>query len=172
VDDLLDFATNLDFDQYLEDMEVQEALKFVQERVAKLKAADSADVNEEDREFGEAEPQMSVADRVAYHKKVLERMEKRRGRADDEVSNASHMSKASVMTTESQLLHEGGLKQVHSAASVRMLMKAASKMEQISEGVASYNLAVEAPVISTYDVRPKIKQDPSNLPYLKRHPAA
>lgn len=159
---------------------MQEALKFVQERVASLKLqqgrsgdADEEEEGEEGEGAGEAAEQMSVADRVAYHKKVLEKMQTRKAKADDEVSNASHMSKASVMTTESQLLHDGGLKQVHSAASVRALMKAATTkpMERISEGTVTRSLAVPEPVVATSHVRAKIELDPSNLPYLKRHPA-
>jgi hypothetical protein len=162
-------------------MEVQEALKFVQERVASLKLqqgrsgdAEEEEEGEEGEGFGEAAEEMSVADRVAYHKKVLEKMQTRKAKADDEVSNVSHMSKASVMTTESQLLHDGGLKQVHSAASVRALMKAATTKPQlgmISEGTVTRSLAVPEPVVATSHVRAKIELDPSNLPYLKRHPA-
>jgi hypothetical protein len=193
VDDLVNFATNLDFDDYLDDLEVREAMQFVQTRVEDLEkqksekeAAFAKEMKEalaeegggeevEEGGDGEEGDKLSLADRVAAHKKRIAEKTTDDKENGDAASVATGMSVASHMSTESRLLDEGGLKGVHSAASVRQLMKQTKKtssLPQISEGRnPGPGFPAPNPVVATTKARGSLTTDPSNLPYLFRHPA-
>lgn len=49
IESLLDFATTLDYDRYIEDLEIREALKLVQDRVDQLERIDASLASEADK---------------------------------------------------------------------------------------------------------------------------
>lgn len=157
VEDLLEFTNNLDFDKYIDDLEVKEAMTFVQDRVKELAEPkqyiepEEGEGDEEDDEFD------TLADPGAA--KTLKRKERRQEAQEDwenasvaesEVSATSEMSKA-------MLANNKQLGAVHSQASVKAILEKQS-------------LAMDAPVIAN---NPKNSKDEnaSNLPYLFRSPA-
>lgn len=69
VDELLEFASNLDFDEYIDDLEVQENLTAVKERVEKLRAEQEEAEEEEARRLEKAE--MHHLERIQSNTEVL-----------------------------------------------------------------------------------------------------
>lgn len=158
VEDLLEFTNNLDFDKYIDDLEVKEAMSFVQDRVKELAEPkqyaepEEGEGDEEDDEFD------TLADPGAA--KTLRRKERRKEAQEDwenasvaesEVSATSEMSKA-------MLANNKQLGAVHSQASVKAMLE-------------KQGLAMEAPVIANNSSTNSKVDDPSNLPYLFRSPA-
>jgi len=168
VDELLQFTDDLDFEQYIDDMEVKEALSFVKSRIDDLAAGaprevgpDMEDVEGEgDEEYNQTEGAQGIPRARAKWQRQQEQME-----------TGSTMSRMSVGSnvSEKSILEDGQLKGVHSAASVRAMM-AKEKLGQIDEGL---DLSCPQPIVATAPSYTSNvgKTDASNLPYLYRHPA-
>lgn len=160
LDELLDFANNLDYDSYIDDLDVKEALKFIHKRVQQLEAG-MPPIAEE----GLSEEEMENR-RVQWEedkRKAREVLERTRQKWLDEGNEPLALGDMDDLMSESgsvssrDVLGGGNLKQVHSAQSVENLMK---------------NLAVEPPVITvSKPFKLASGVDPSNLPYLHRNPA-
>lgn len=166
VDDLLAFTDELDFDQYIDDLEVKEALSFVQDRVKTLQMSAPKEVPEGEEEFGEGDEEdddFATLDDAGTEKRLRRRGKKKKAEGDWEnesvaesvASDTSNMSKALLANNRS-------MKGVHSQASVQAMLE---KEKQ--------SLAVTEPRIVQSNPRHAnvAESDPSNLPYLHRSPA-
>lgn len=168
VDDLLDFTENLDFEKYMDDLEVKEAMTFVQDRVKELaepkKYAEGEEGEEgegdEDDDLGEM---TTLADPAVAAKLRRRAARKEAGdenwENDSQASGMSEMSQASTMS-KALLQNNQKMRGVHSNASVKAMLE---KQGQ--------NLAVTEPkVATTKDRSMGTEVDPSHLPYLFRSP--
>jgi len=157
VEDLLEFTNGLDFDKYIQDIEVKEALSFVKDRVKELAEPKQYAEPEEGEGDEEYDDFATLEDREAA--RTLKRKERRKENedwenasiAESEVSVTSEMSKA-------MLANNKQLGAVHSQASVKAMLE------------KQQSLAVDAPVIANTRKISK-EENPSNLPYLFRSPA-
>lgn len=168
VDELLDFANNLDYDSYIDDMEVKEALNFIKKRVKELEAG----MPEEDENVSEEEKEIRRLQWEEEKRKARDALDRARQKWADEGNepfddDLDDYDTASVMSTKEVL--DGGLKQVHSIASVAKVMQ---KVSENPENTVPVKLAMDPPVVAITKTKEKNKgPDPSNLPYLHRHPA-
>jgi hypothetical protein len=64
VDDLLDFAKNLDFDEFISDVEVKEAINVIQTRVKELQSEASKEEKEEEMQIKQEEREQAIIDRL------------------------------------------------------------------------------------------------------------
>lgn len=165
VDDLLEFTHALDFERYIDDLEVKEALKFVQDRVADLEAGEPkarpGGSDGEDGEDGEDTFTTLADPGAAATLKKRERREKQ-PKEDDAVSTFSESSNVSTMSKSVRDGH-ARLKGVHSNASVEAMIK----RQQVQ---AQPVFAVPEPWVATSKERETLQTDASNLPYLHRSP--
>lgn len=161
VDDLLDFAENLDYEQYIDDMEVKEALSFVKKRVVDLENGAPKEVDPDAMEEGEGDEGDELGETKGIPRARAKWMKKNEDW--EKGSTTSNMSAGSNVS-EKSILEDGRMKGVHSAASVRAMMEK-------TKAAMAPNLAVKEPIIATAPSRTSNPADPSNLPYLYRHPA-
>jgi hypothetical protein len=203
VDDLLNFASNLDYDAYIGDMEEKEAALFVQKQASELNVDDGEDVivEEGDGDFDEYEeyeaddPNNVEGPKVLRHR-LLRRVRRRRQPesalvdarpAWDSSSNIDTMSQFGAGGSAREVLgSHRGLQGVHSAASVRAMMQRVQPVgdHQLSttRGALSVLPGTQAmPQLPLPNPTVTISQpksftterrdpDPSNLPFLYRHP--
>lgn len=160
IDDLLDFANNLDYDSYIDDMEVKEALKFIHKRVQELESGMPPD---EDLDLTEDEKESRRLQWEHDKRKAREVLERTRQKWIDQGNEPLDedwgLDDTAAMSARDLMDKNGNLRQVHSTASVEKLMEKTS-------------LRVEPPVVAVTNIRgEKKKDDPSNLPYLHRNPA-
>jgi hypothetical protein len=148
VDDLLDFTGNLDFDQYMENLEVKESMDFVNDRLAELAEPKVRIENEEEGEGDEEEGE----DRLTS----LRDDGKKKKETEEDWENSSQLSTAESVASNI-LQSNKSMKGVHSQASVKAML-------------AQAQLAVAEPTIATNKDRNNATVGTSNLPYLFRSP--
>lgn len=179
VDDLLNFTENLDFDQYIGDMEVKEALNFVKTRVENLQNGDARDPEEEEEYEGdelesEEEDEFATLADMEGQKEMKKRARRARKRRDEDGASVYSEGAESVMSTTSTvsrahalLSNNTKMKAVHSQASVTAMMER-EKKQYAMQGGGGY--AVQPPIVATTKDRDSADFDPANLPYLNRSP--
>jgi hypothetical protein len=135
VDDLLDFAQNLDFDSFMEDLEVREAVKFVKQRVEDIKYAEDTAEKKAERK---AELDGRIQERIdaAAVRKEEERANGDGSAAGSRIPTAIEdrpewdpsirlEDDGAPLTAEQLLARDSELRQVHSSRSIRALMETA-----------------------------------------------
>jgi hypothetical protein len=164
VDDLLEFTENLDFERYMDDLEVQEAMRFVQEKVKALEMSAPKEYEEGD-EGEEGDTFATLADGDA------ERMLEKRGKKakgggggndgnDDAASVAESVMSDASNLSKTVLANNKAMKSLHSEASVRAIVEKQKA-----------SLAMAEPVESTVKAKgPNAMDIAQNLPYLNRSP--
>ena len=218
-DSLVDFAQGLDYQSYIDDLEVREAIKFVQQRVAGLEESarteeSAAEQKQRLIDAGELE-EIWVVDESAppnpeTGEPVLKKVVRRTKRAQKAALNMvdeqaewnastaaqqsgdqSHRDRAAQQEALSRTVLDSNrnLRNIHSSASVRAIIDkegatpraaaaapsaAASTLRRSQlASIPEPALAVQPPVISTIherDQKGDKSVNPSNLPFLYRHP--
>jgi len=166
VDDLLDFTNNLDFEQYMDDLEVKEAMTYAQDRIKELaEPRQYAEVEDEEGEGDEGDELgdlTSLSDPAAAATlRRRRKKEKAEGGGDWEGgSQASHDSAVSDSSniSKSVLSNNSGMRAIHSQASVKAMME------------KQQSLAMTEPRVAVSKSRGNVQTDASNLPYLFRSP--
>eukprot|EP00826_Nyctotherus_ovalis_P027980 TRINITY_DN2196_c0_g2_i1.p1 TRINITY_DN2196_c0_g2~~TRINITY_DN2196_c0_g2_i1.p1 ORF type:complete len:295 (-),score=119.05 TRINITY_DN2196_c0_g2_i1:33-917(-) len=191
VDNLLEFAYQLDYEKYIEDFEVRQALAVIKERVQELKrdknwkegfvakwnqeqpeAVEESKAQEGDEEKAEAKSAKSKSVRsqtksvksVADTIKGMEKKEK--AEWDKSVKPADGISveeKAARQIAEQVLESAPYLKGVHSKASMQQIL--------LREARAQLAKKPEPLIVTIKDGGKCREVDPSNLPYLHRNEA-
>lgn len=215
--DLVDFAQNLNYDNYMSDMEVREAVKFVKTKVSELELQKQHEEEEAKAAAEEAEYQAYLASLPPEEKVVVEQKRAatrpvRTVRAHHQMhdslepllssSNGNEFGRPPPTPARDVLDSNQAIRHVHSTASMNRIMDnerangisaVGSRSTSVQPGVndetvlrlsragsaivgssaAPVSLAVPQPVISIIKdrVEPRAKVDPSNLPFLHRHPA-
>lgn len=190
IDDLIDFAYELDYEQYMEDMEVRQALELIKQRVGEMKKDEQWKDKMEDDHVREQERN----ERIEQIKK--ERREECGSVADSQMSTQSRKDEIMDQIKAEQagqpewdnysqaesrkdknpeellasrlakeiLMENPNLKNVHSKTSMKMLLEKEAKKE------IGFNYV--EPVIATHKDHEQItKINPSTLPYLHKNPA-
>lgn len=156
--ELLAFAQNLDFEKYIDDMEIQTMMDQVKARIGELEIM--ADEEYEASEVrGEARPHTLTAEKIAQ-------LQAKYGVSVDEDKDEDTMSVASRVLSENK-----GLGAVHSQKSVAAIT--AKKMEAISEEPKS-SAVPEPRIVSHPDdegTRLANKSTIQKLPYMNRNPS-
>jgi hypothetical protein len=189
VDDLLEFAYELDYEKYMEDFEVRQALAVIKDRVDNIKqepdwkqkmadewnqAAQDEQVKQDDAR-SVAASQRTGASRVStqsYAKKMAEARKEAADRPDWDsgsmTSEAKHKKAENRMAQQiaaDVLKDNPKLKGVHSKESIKKLLEKEA-LKQMQEG------GYPEPNIVRNNERQRVdKGDPSNLPYLHKNPA-
>merc|ERR1711975_108547 len=99
VEDLLEFAENLDIDKYMDDYEFNEALAAAKARITELDEDDGAEAGEDDNR--------TVGTNASHLSSMSQRLRERAEREDaepewDNRTNASHESARSKISTKSR----------------------------------------------------------------------
>lgn len=178
LDGLLDFAKNLDYDKYIDDMEVATMMETVKARIAELEAA--ADDDEEFERF----EQSTAAKGGKLTAGKIEALQRKFGVSSSEEKKDDDDETKSVAM--SVLSENRGLGAIHSRKSVEALAAASQRKKGGTETapfgldmplgtVSEFETAKAAPVISTHTddqgSRMANKQTVQNLPYMNRNPA-
>jgi len=194
VDDLLDFANNLDFEDFIEDLEVKHALEKLRKRVDELKLTprktesirrkvgrilkpqnvDSRELLEEDGDEVKVRPLTREALEELSEELSKELMKHRYSRKDEDVQ--------SVVSERSILSDAKSLRSVHSARSIAAIRKQIEKrrrkglgrMDVVREGSVADPSVCEAPVVVVNDsekAKLSEKFGAERLPYIRRNPA-
>ncbi|RHY93180.1 hypothetical protein DYB37_000410 [Aphanomyces astaci] len=164
VDDLLEFANNLDLDSFMDDVELKAHVAQVNEQLSKLQAV----VNQEEGEEKKSEIKDMLnaerAERQTLNAAALSRLDgaDSKGVIDDDAASVA-----------------SSIRSVHSTRSVMALTRRAedkllsAKLASVPEGGRSG--IVPTPHVVTHDeecgMRLQNKLLPSNLPYIHRNPA-
>jgi len=196
IDNLLEFAYELDYEQYMDDLEVRQALAVIKERVAEMKKDQdwkekiADEWNQANKQEGPVDEQQSVASYCKdlhsletgrsgaskYSVNTLVREERRRAKEqkDWDASVTSEMRKTTVEDKVAARIAMEVLKDnkklggIHSAQSIqKLLQKEAKKLLDADGGV--YNPPIIA--VTKDRERADLNRDVSNLPYLHKHPA-
>ena len=170
VDNLLDFATDLDFDKYADDMELRVLIDQVKGRITKLEI----ERNQEDKSADDLDGER--AQRAALRLKLEEMDAYDRDEAKDEEDDEAREAReakeiGSVVRAENSTMRE-----VHSQKSMEALViSRKAKGPGKAADSADFEKGVEAPKIITHKEdggqRVEGKNDVSKLPYMNRNPA-
>lgn len=163
-DNLIDFANNLDIDQFMDDVEMKARMAQVEQQLAQMQSIVEYEEAEEKRsERDQQRLEDTGGKAVALNANDLARFDRSYGRNGDVDDDT--MSVASSVLSECK-----SIRSVHSMRSVTALTK---RME--SKLLDSQPDAVVNPRVVTIDeeqgVRMQIKTLASNLPYIHRNPA-
>lgn len=197
-DELLDFAQNLDFDKYLDDLEVRAALEAVQERIARIEVENETPEDDfaEKYDEGKADGDFDGGDEARFEGKYEESsvppraakltrkaLSKHNGRAGGERTATLVVDKdddaKSVRSAQSVLSEVKSLRGIHSARSLAQLAKQTAKEMGRSTNLGPILEESTAPFVppkivvvdETAGVRAEIKKQPGQLPYMHRNPA-
>ena len=177
-DELLSFIENLDYDEYIRDIEVKEAMKFVKERVKQIEKDEEKeqhdDDDDDDEEIDEEYDEDEVND-VGDIVKVTKTRKIRRPRVQSQrliiTPSEPTQSPPSQRAVATSILQQNtALRNIHSSASMRAMMEK-TKMEGQTRFPAIAN-GTHEPKIVMHDANATQKKevDVSNLPFLYRHP--
>lgn len=198
IDDLIEFAYDLDYEKYMEDLEVRQALALIKERVDEIKQddewrkkiADEWNQDEANPNEGASKPRQrdddarsavsirtSVTGRSAMSKKSEIMNDIKREERQKEEWDSSTIGEKKKPTAEEKLasrladqILEGNpkLRGVHSKVSMKKMLE----NEAARHLLAAEGGAYEGPKVSTvkdHEMRTDIQA--SNLPYLHKNPA-
>lgn len=148
---LLDFVQDLDFENYIDDLEVRQALELMKSRVTTIKS-DRSHTQQKDGTEGETRQPISLPKVKEGQQSTEEREDWNTKTGDEELKRP--YTRESLMEAEHILQKSKDLQKIHSKASL------GAKLEALKE----------EDVVNREETREK-KIDVSNLPYLHRHPA-
>lgn len=160
-DELMQFAKGLDFDKYIDDLEIKTMMEKVQNRILELEKASS-----EDRMRDEEAEQRAVSRAIMEAKgELTPDMYEAEGKSDayDEAYAA-----AKGILAESE-----ALKGVHSTKSMAQVYMSNKDKDAKGEGdkMSSKGEPKIVTIKSDDGARLENKNNPSNLPYIHRNPA-
>lgn len=197
IDDLIEFAYDLDYEKYMEDLEVRQALALIKERVLEIKKddewrdniakewndADQANPNEgtNRQRNDDAQSVASIRTSVTGRSKMSRKSEimdeiKRDDRRKEEW-DASTQGERKKQTVEERLAtkladqileNNPNLKGIHSKTSMRKMLEKEATKQLIDHDGGGYT----GPLVATlkdHEMRRDIQA--SNLPYLHKNPA-
>eukprot|EP00164_Ancoracysta_twista_P002193 GFYU01002895.1.p1 GENE.GFYU01002895.1~~GFYU01002895.1.p1 ORF type:complete len:398 (+),score=113.11 GFYU01002895.1:129-1322(+) len=182
-EDVLNFVSNLDFDKYMEDVEVKQALAAVKERVEALeKSHKLEDIKEnreamlEQRKAEKIEEDVAKAERLADAdiSAMYDEDEDRENGWDTSVrvdEDGKRIDDPLSKMVADRVLHSSDMRRVHSSQSVQKIV------ENMQDGVTAAELGlvpVKVKLVNESTNRAEAmrkNQNPSNLPYLYRNPA-
>lgn len=187
-DNLLEFAYQLDYEKYIEDFEVRQALAVLKERVQELKqdtnwkekfaakwnkeqeAVKEPPVKELPEEKAETKSVRSQAKSIRSVADTIKDMEKKQKEEkpewDKSVKSTEKISieeKAARQIAEQVLENAPYLKGIHSKASMQKILEREAKVQLAQR--------VEPKIVTIKDGGRCRDVDPSNLPYLHRNEA-
>jgi hypothetical protein len=197
IDDLIEFAYDLDYEKYMEDLEVRQALALIKERVCEIKKddewrtnvakewndADHANPNEAENRLKDDDAQSAVSiktsitgrSRMSRKSEVMDDLEREDRRKEDWDASTQGDRKKKTMEERlatklaDQILENNpNLKGVHSKTSMRKMLEKEAAKHLIDHESGGY----AGPMIATvkdHEMRRDIQA--SNLPYLHKNPA-
>lgn len=151
-DELINFAKGLDFDKYIDDLEIKTMMDKVQKRIQEL-----------ERESNEERQRDEEAEERAVTRAILEA----KGEASSDMFEAEGKSEAydeAYAAAKGLLAESDSLKGIHSTKSISQVYR--QNKENKANG--------EPKVVTHLDddgARMENKNNPSNLPYIHRNPA-
>jgi len=158
VDDLLDFVEGLDFESYVDDLEVQQALEVMRSRITTLDTARTG----EGADGETANKPKVVPLRPGDSEEVY--------RGDAAALQGADATDANVTDAKDILHSSRALRTVHSTKSIAARLEKLSEEQEMEEAMSALATQAGADGDGTEGGRKK-EVDPSNLPYLYRNPA-
>eukprot|EP01038_Epipyxis_sp_PR26KG_P012691 gene12691-17016_t len=170
VDDLIEFAKGLDFDKYIDDVEVQAMMERLRKRIVELEK----EVTLEDQK--EADNEARIARKALLAKMGITESAMNNGDNDTELNE----NNKAYLAAKALLQEDEEMQAVHSTKSMAALVKTAKeKINSISASVRQDSVpelpkVFNEPVIVTHETsegRLDGKNFISNMPYMHRNPA-
>ena len=158
ISDLLDFAKGLDYDKYMNDLEIKTMMEQVRKRISDLERQ----VNQEEKRYTDIE-----TDKARREILALRELSKGPQYTEDEYEEVDE-EEVNLEAAKDILKQNEDIKSIHSAKSASTLIKHAK------EGAAQPK---HEPIIIVHDpnegtrLNPEAKNALSNLPYMHRNPA-
>lgn len=156
-DELMQFAKGLDFDKYIDDLEIKTMMDKVQARIMELEKASS-----EER----------MRDEEAEQRAVARAMMEAKGEEDPDMFEAEGKSDAydeAYAAAKGLLAESDALKGIHSTKSIAQVVRSNKDAKGGDDKPSG-----EPKIVTHQDddgARLENKQNPSNLPYIHRNPA-
>lgn len=155
-DSLLEFAQSLDFNKYMDDLEMKVMMEQMKRRIAELEK----DVGDEDkRAESDARELGHKRDQLALMGSTMGVLAAEEGKRVEDRDLAAIAAAKLVLDRESSLLN------IHSTKSVAAIVKSTQA------SLESQPKVLDEPRVVVHDPRPLGELNVSNLPYLHRNPA-
>jgi len=188
MDDLLEFAYQLDYEKYIDDFEIRQALAVLKERVHEIKKDENWKQNFAEKKVVKKEQPENTPERIETHsvkmgprstqsqaksirsmadtiKDIKEKEKTEKREWDKSVKGSEKLTveeRAAIQLADQVLQNAPYLKGIHSKASIRKIL----------EQEARAQLAAKVdPKVVTIKERELAAVNPSNLPYLHRNEA-
>lgn len=188
-DQLLQYTENLDFKSYINDIEVNNALKFVRDRIQQLEHQQADFIKQHKKQYQQSSYDKSI--NMNEYNMFADNDDNTRYNTITDQLNAErakqHELESKLNTIDSTVTNP--LRDIHSSASIRALIeqtKSATDTNTTSttQPLPPINESCDTILPSTFTPQPiiaihntksavaskKTTVDPSNLPYLYRHP--
>ena len=156
-DELMQFAKGLDFDKYIDDLEIKTMMERVQQRIKELERA-----SEDDRQ----------RDAEAEQRAITRAIMEAKGEGTDDMLETEGKSQAydeAYAAAKGLLAESEALKGIHSTKSIAQVYKSNKESKEESDH------PIGEPKVVTHQnddgARLENKNNPSNLPYIHRNPA-
>lgn len=166
VDELLSFAENLDFEQYVADYEIRAALEKVRDRISELSRHKDLQESKDEEKKSEEANEEELKSLKLTEKALIEHERKFTG-GESKVSGDDAKSIASALSEAKSL------RSIHSTKSLKAVIN--KLKEQGSTLTSIQETKMSEPLIVKIDEeggsRLNKKSDPSQLPYMHRNPA-
>ena len=190
IDELLEFAYELDYEKYMDDFEVRQALAIIKDRISEIKKDEDwkQNIAKEWNQAAELELQHNAVEKaesaVSYHsartgmsKKSLRQQVEEAVREDKDKGEWDPSVKSDInkkMTTEDRIAQKLAnevlkdnvkLRGIHSTHSIKKILENEAKKQLLAE--------YKGPLVSVIKDKEINKDglDPSYLPYLHKNPA-
>eukprot|EP00941_MAST-03F_sp_MAST-3F-sp1_P004123 g4123.t1 len=189
LEDLLKFTQELDFEKYVEDMEVKTALENLKKRIDFLEPAEGEDIGDaleraiEEKLAARRAARTGEGGRITLSKEALDEWNTRNTPADNDEEKKMEEDDA-VSVIQSIMSDSKSIRSIHSARSINALRNRIKKLKReemkkkkgnldtIQEGIQDLPEYKEPKMSKIVAVDRKSHQkEPSRLPYINRNPA-
>lgn len=198
IDDLIEFAYDLDYEKYMEDLEVRQAIALIKERVAEIKKddewrqkiaqewnqAEEVNVNgaaEEPRDNEDARSAVSIRTSITGKSRMSKKSEImneiKRDEEKKEQWDTSTQAEKRKQTVEEKLASKladqilesnPNLKAIHSKTSMKKMLENEAARQLIGAEGGGYQ-GPKVSILKDHEMNREIQA--SNLPYLHKNPA-
>lgn len=188
IDDLIEFAYDLDYEKYMEDLEVRQALALIKERVDEIKKDDEwrqkateewnqMDANNDDAKSAASyRTGMSGKSKVSKKSEIMSELKREEERKKDEWDSSTQAERKKQSIEEKlaskladQILElNPNLKGIHSKTSMKRMLEKEAARQLISGDGGDYQ-GPKVAVVKDREMNRDIQA--SNLPYLHKNPA-
>ena len=187
IDDLIEFAYDLDYEKYMEDLEVRQALALIKERVDEIKKDNewrqkateewnqNEGVNDDAKSATSYKTGMSGKSKISKKSEIMNELKREEDKKDDwDSSTQAERKKQSIEEKLASKLADQilelnpNLKGIHSKTSMKRMLEKEAARQLIANDGGNYQ-GPKVAVVKDREMNRDVQA--SNLPYLHKNPA-